>query len=397
MTGSGTANAEPGALEEQFSRFAETRDPAIREDLVRAYLPLAEYLAKRFLHRGVAADDLFQVASLGLVKAVDRFEPQRGVTFSTFATPTIIGELKRHFRDKGWALRVPRRLQELHLELAATVGTLTQELGRSPTIAEIASKAAISEDEVLEATDVAQVYRVSSLGAPPTEDGESNDAASGALSEIDSNLALVEERIEITRLLRVLPPRERSIVHMRFFEGRTQSEIASRLGISQMHVSRLLARSIEALRQEAKGSVAASNRPERNKHRPKTTGRKAPTRGSTVARVMDFDVSVEEHGEVAVVAVRGELDISTSPLLRDRLVELGGGKVKRLVIDLEAVEFLDSTGLGVLVGGLKRMRSKGGDLALVCTKPRILKVFEITALTKVFTIATSRDEALQKE
>ncbi len=397
MTGSGTTNADPGQLDSQFARFAETRDPAIRDELVRAYLPLAEYLAKRFLHRGVAADDLVQVASLGLVKAVDRFEPQRGVTFSTFATPTIIGELKRHFRDKGWALRVPRRLQELHLELAATVGTLTQELGRSPTIAEIATAAGISEDDVLEATDVAQVYRVSSLGLPPTEEGETNDAASAALSEVDSNLELVEERIEISRLLRVLPQRERSIVHMRFFEGRTQSEIATRLGISQMHVSRLLARSIDALRQEAKDRTASTSRPDReSQSRPRSGGGKA-TKGSRVESVMDFDVNVEEQGDVAIVAVRGELDISTSPVLRDRLVELGSSRTTKLVVDLEAVEFLDSTGLGVLVGGLKRMRSKDGDLVLVCTKPRILKVFEITALTRVFRIAASRDEALQED
>jgi RNA polymerase sigma-B factor len=389
--------ADPVDLDEQFARFAETRDAALRDDLVRAYLPLAEYLARRFLHRGVAADDLFQVASLGLVKAVDRFEPQRGVTFSTFATPTIIGELKRHFRDKGWALRVPRRLQELHLELASSVGTLTQELGRSPTIAEVAARSGISEDEVLEATDVAQVYRVSSLGLPPTEESEGNGSSSGALSEIDDNLELVEERMEISRLLRALPPRERSIVHMRFFEGRTQSEIAARLGISQMHVSRLLARSIDALRQEAKGSPFTNDSSDSTSDIRPRNGRRRVTKGSSVARVMDFDLNVEEQGDVAVVAVRGELDISTSPVLRDRLVELGSSKTRKLVIDLEAVEFLDSTGLGVLVGGLKRMRSRGGDMVLVCTKPRILKVFEITALTKVFNIAASRDEALQEE
>jgi RNA polymerase sigma-B factor len=256
VTGSGTIDADPTLPDEQFVRFAETRDPAIRDELVRAYLPLADYLAKRFLHRGVTADDLFQVASLGLVKAVDRFDPERGATFTTFATPTIIGELKRHFRDKGWALRVSRRLQELHLELSATVGTLTQELGRSPTIAEIATKSGISEEEVLEATDVGQVYRVGSLDLPPTDARETNEGSSAALSETDGNLELVEDRIEITRLLGVLTPRERSIVHMRFFEGRTQSEIATRLGLSQMHVSRLLARSIEAMRQEARDTGA---------------------------------------------------------------------------------------------------------------------------------------------
>ncbi len=244
----------------RFVEFAHTGAPATREELVRAYLPLAEYLAKRFLHRGVPSDDLFQVASLGLIKAIDRFEPERGLAFSTFATPTIIGELKRHFRDKGWALRVPRRLQELHLELATTIGSLTQELGRSPTVAEIAAAAKVSEEEVLEATDVAQVYRISSLETPPTEERDMGESRAGALSETDENLELVEERMEIARLLRVLAPRERAIVHMRFFEGKTQSEIAVSLGISQMHVSRLLARSIDQLRQEARGSPPTSSR-----------------------------------------------------------------------------------------------------------------------------------------
>ena len=402
MSRSEAGGADVAELEERFAAFASSRDAALRDELVRAYLPLAEYLAKRFMHRGVAADDLFQVASLGLVKAVDRFDPGRGVTFSTFATPTIVGELKRHFRDKGWALRVPRRLQELHLELASTIGSLTQELGRSPTIAEIAARANVSEEAVLEATDVAQVYRISSLEVPATEDGETFDSRSGALSDIDGNLELVEERVEIARLLQALSPREQTIVHMRFFEGSTQSEIAGRLGISQMHVSRLLARSIEQLRQEARtqavtgrrsagrtvrGSSNRSSSDRRNRKRVKVTRE----------QTMDFDVDVDKQDGVAIVAVSGELDISTSPWLRDRLVELAGSDAKRIVVDLEAVEFLDSTGLGVLVGGLKRMRSNGGDLVLVCTKPRILKVFEITALTKVFEIFGTRDEAVPQE
>jgi RNA polymerase sigma-B factor len=249
-----STQADPAELHEQFVRYGETRDPALRDELVRAHLPLADYLTRRFLHRGVARDDLFQVASLGLVKAVDRFEPVRGVTFSTFATPTIIGELKRHFRDKGWALRVPRRLQELHLELTATVGLLTQQLGRSPTIAEIAATAGVSEEEVLEATDVAQVYRVGSLGTPPGDGSEPTEDTSPALGEVDSNFEVVDQRVELAALLQVLPARERSIVHMRFYEGLTQSEIAARLGISQMQVSRLLVRSIESLRNAAGNS-----------------------------------------------------------------------------------------------------------------------------------------------
>src|ERR671917_1739839 len=143
--------ADKSALLSAFSRFAETRDPALREELVTAHMGLAEYLARRFTNRGEPLDDLVQVASLGLLKAVDRFDPDRGLEFSTYATPTIVGELKRHFRDKGWAVRVPRRVQELHLRLGSVVSALSQELGRSPTIGEIAQSAKVSEEEVVEA------------------------------------------------------------------------------------------------------------------------------------------------------------------------------------------------------------------------------------------------------
>src|SRR6476661_7839376 len=150
-------------LRGKFRRLAESRDPALRNELVTAHLGLAEYLARRFDNRGEQVDDLVQVASVGLVKAVDRFDPDRGLEFATYATPTIVGELKRHFRDKGWAVRVPRRVQELHLRLSPAVAALGQELGRSPTIAEIARHAGASEEEVLEAIEAGNAYRTSSL------------------------------------------------------------------------------------------------------------------------------------------------------------------------------------------------------------------------------------------
>src|SRR5205809_1956758 len=144
-------NDERAELRQKFADYAAARDPALRDELVAAHLGLAEYLARRFANRGEPLDDLVQVASVGLLKAVDRFDPDRGLEFSTYATPTIVGELKRHFRDKGWAVRVPRRVQELHLRLGAVVSTLSQELGRSPTIPEIAHAAKVSEEEVVEA------------------------------------------------------------------------------------------------------------------------------------------------------------------------------------------------------------------------------------------------------
>jgi len=235
-------------LRGKFAEFARTRDPATRDELVEAHLGLAEYLARRFSNRGEALDDLVQVASVGLLKAVDRFDPERGVEFSTYATHTVVGELKRHFRDKGWAVRAPRRLQELYLRLGGIISTLSQDLGRSPTIAELAAESAGSEEEVLEALEAGQAYRFASLDAPGP--GE-NDTLGAHMGAEDPNMTDAEHRVALSPLLATLPQREQVILHLRFFGGLTQSEIASRLGISQMHVSRLLARSLAQLRTAA--------------------------------------------------------------------------------------------------------------------------------------------------
>ena len=234
-------------LREQFVIYARHREPALRDELVSAHLGLAEYLARRFANRGESLDDLVQVASLGLLKALDRFDPDRGVEFSTYATHTIVGELKRHFRDKGWSVRAPRRMQELYLQLGKVVATMGQELGRSPTIAELAMEVKVSEEEVLEALEAGQAYRSASLDVA-TEEG---DTLGSRLGDEDQSLEAAESRATLSPLLAQLPPRERLILQMRFFEGLTQSEIATRLVISQMHVSRLLARSLAQLRSAA--------------------------------------------------------------------------------------------------------------------------------------------------
>jgi len=236
-------------LRRKFHTYAVTRDRSLRDDLVTAHMGLAEYLARRFTNRGEPLDDLVQVAALGLLKAVDRFDPDRGLEFSTYATPTIVGELKRHFRDKGWAVRVPRRVQELHLRLGSVVSILSQELGRSPTIGEIAHAAAVSEEEVLEAIEAGHAYRFTSLDAPSGNDDEMS--LSTELGAEDQGLIDSEHRVTLSPLIAQFPPRERTILHLRFFEGLTQSEIAARLGISQMHVSRLLARALAQLRTQA--------------------------------------------------------------------------------------------------------------------------------------------------
>jgi RNA polymerase sigma-B factor len=254
---------ERSQLRQTFVEYARTRDQNLRDELVASHLPLAEYLARRFSNRGEPLDDLIQVASLALLKAVERFDPDRGLEFSTFATPTIVGELKRHFRDKGWAVRVPRRVQELHLHLSSVVSSLAQELGRSPTIPEIAREAGASEEEVLEAMEAGRAYRLSSIDAPRAGEGSDDEGGgiSARLGEDDPGLGHVELRMELSPLLDSLPERERTILHLRFFEGLTQSEIAARLGISQVHVSRLLARSLQQLREEgeAAGAQGASS------------------------------------------------------------------------------------------------------------------------------------------
>jgi RNA polymerase sigma-B factor len=242
-------NKERNELRRKFHEYAQTRERTLRDELVTAHMGLAEYLARRFTNRGEPLDDLVQVAALGLLKAVDRFDPERGLEFSTYATPTIVGELKRHFRDKGWAVRVPRRVQELHLRLGSVVSILSQELGRSPTIGEIAHAAAVSEEEVLEAIEAGHAYRFTSLDAPSGNDDEMS--LSSELGAEDQGLIDSEHRVTLSPLIAQFPPRERMILHLRFFEGLTQSEIAARLGISQMHVSRLLARALAQLRTQA--------------------------------------------------------------------------------------------------------------------------------------------------
>jgi RNA polymerase sigma-B factor len=220
----------------------------IRGELVEIHLPLVEYLARRFRNRGEWLDDLTQVATIGLIKSIDRFDLARGVEFSTYATPTIVGEIKRHFRDKGWAVRVPRRLQELKLALTKAIGELAQKEGRAPTIAELAAHLQMTEEEVLEGLESANAYSTVSLDAPDSGD-EDAPAVAESLGMLDDALEGVEYRESLKPLLERLQPREKRILLLRFFGNMTQSQIATELGISQMHVSRLLARTLAQLRE----------------------------------------------------------------------------------------------------------------------------------------------------
>ncbi len=227
-----------------LARWQTERDENAREEAVARMLPLARALARRYANRGEPLDDLEQVASVGLLKAVDRFDCARDVKFATFAVPTIAGEIKRHFRDRGWMLRVPREVQELNARLQGARERATRELGRTPSLREIAAAAGADEEQAVEALGAGNAYRTLSL------DGPSEDGAEPAelLGSADEGFERAEERAVLHRGLAALPPREREIVRLRFYEGLSQREIAARVGISQMHVSRLIRRSIETVR-----------------------------------------------------------------------------------------------------------------------------------------------------
>lgn len=248
MSDSSLASDEVEAL---FRRFSETGSRRDRNRLVEAHLGFAHHVARRYANRGVSDEDLEQIALLALVKAVDRFDPGLGFAFTTFAGRTIEGEIKRHFRDATWSVRVPRSLQERHLAVRRAVDDMSHELGRSPTVPEVASRLAVSADEVVEALAASAAYHHESLDGATTDGGPEIAAVASAGAYPCSWSELVDDRVLIERLMDTLSERDREIVRLRFFEQLSQSEIASQVGISQMHVSRLLRRSFATMRQAA--------------------------------------------------------------------------------------------------------------------------------------------------
>lgn len=232
---------------ELFRRYKEDGDMEAREQLVMSHLNLVRFLANKFKNRGEPLDDLVQVGYLGLLKAIDRFDPDRGLEFTTYATPTILGEIKRHFRDKGWSVRIPRRLQELSAKVNQATDTLTTQFQRSPTIQEIADYLDASVDEVLEAMESSSAY--SSVPLEGTGSSENDDAPSviDRYGSEDSELAFTDDRLVIEEALKGFSPREREVIELRFLKGMTQIEIAEQLGISQVQVSRLLRRTLKKI------------------------------------------------------------------------------------------------------------------------------------------------------
>jgi len=230
-------------------RYHEDGDLQAREQLIEQYMSLVRSLARRYSYRGEQLEDLVQIGAIGLIKAIDRFDLERGVELTTYATPNIIGEIKRHFRDKGWSVRVPRGLQELNVQLSRLVEQLTVQLSRSPTIPELAKAAGVEEEEVLEALESGRAYTSLSLSVGG---GGGDDADLDPLESLgteEHQYEVSEDRAVLAPGFKVLDARERKILQLRFFEGLTQSQIAQQVGISQMHVSRLIRRSLEKIRE----------------------------------------------------------------------------------------------------------------------------------------------------
>lgn len=234
---------------ELFRLYKQEGDEDARSELVMSHLNLVRFLASKFKNRGEPLDDLIQVGTIGLIKAIDRFDPDRGLEFTTYATPTVLGEIKRHFRDKGWSVRVPRRLQELSAKVNQATDELTKELQRSPSTEEVAAKLGVSVDEVLEAMESSSAYT-----SVPLEGGGSDEDETPAIidhyASVDEDLTSADDRMVIEDTIRDFSPREQEVIRMRFNDGLTQIEIAKRLGISQVQVSRLLRRTLKKLQEK---------------------------------------------------------------------------------------------------------------------------------------------------
>lgn len=245
------AQQPAGRVEALFAELRKTGDPDLRERLIAEHMKLVRYLARKFSNRGEPLEDLVQVGSLGLLNAVDRFDPSRGTRFVTYATPTIVGEIKRYFRDRGWAIRVPRRLQEINQQATKAVDSLQQRLNRSPTIAEIAHEIHATEEETHEALELGHMYELTSLDTELASQEQDEGVSLGEyVGAADSLLESAELRQRIEQALERLSPRERAIIKLRFFAGLSQTDVARRLRISQMHVSRLQHRALARLREQ---------------------------------------------------------------------------------------------------------------------------------------------------
>ncbi|MBW6435550.1 SigB/SigF/SigG family RNA polymerase sigma factor [Actinoplanes hulinensis] len=354
---------DTAALEFAVGREGATPAEAelLREDLLRHCLPFAGRLARRYRGRGEHMEDLEQVARLGLVKAVDRYDPGRG-SFTAYAVITISGELKRHFRDRTWGVHVPRRVQDLSLEVGHASMVLTSALARTPTVAELAEHLGVSEPAVLEAVESAAGYSPASLNAPVAGDGAAEFG--DLIGEVDDDLESVTDKLTVTDLLLRLPARERRMLAMRFYGNRTQAEIAAELGISQMHVSRLLSRALSWLRE-----AMLSDAP-------------PPWEGECRAgHRHGMDVSVTREGTALRVRVCGEVDRDTADRLRTRLRHaITTGGAASVVVDLTAVPLLDAAGVSVLLDAVRVAARAGRELCMSGAQPYVARILAVSGL-----------------
>jgi RNA polymerase sigma-B factor len=333
---------------------------AAREDLVRYCLPFAGRMARRYRGRGEYLEDLEQVARLGLVKAVDRYDPERG-SFTAYAVITISGELKRHFRDRTWGVHVPRRVQDLSLEVGHASMLLTSTLARTPTVGELADRLGVPEAAVLEAVESAAGYSPASLNAPVAEDGalEFGDL----LGDVDGDLESVTDKLTVTDLLLRMPARERRMLALRFYGNRTQAEIADELGISQMHVSRLLSRALTWLRE----AMLSDDPPDWENG----------TRGGRPG----MHVSVARDAAALRVRVRGEVDRDTAGRLRIGLRHaISGDGVSAVTVDLTAVPLVDAAGVAVLVEAVQSAAAAGVEFGVTGAQPYVARILAVSGL-----------------
>ncbi|MEV6300368.1 SigB/SigF/SigG family RNA polymerase sigma factor [Actinoplanes sp. NPDC051861] len=356
-------DAAAGAYARRRSGASPSEADAIRENLVRYCLPFAGRLARRYRGRGEYLEDLEQVARLGLVKAVDRYDPERG-SFTAYAVITISGELKRHFRDRTWGVHVPRRVQDLSLEVGHASMVLTSMLARKPTTAELADQLGVTEQAVLEAVESAAGYSPASLNAPVAGDGamEFGDL----IGDVDDELEAVTDKLTVTELLLRLPARERRMLAMRFYGNRTQAEIATELGISQMHVSRLLSRALTWLREAMLSDVP-----------PRWDGAEAQARHG-------MQVSVTRDGSSLTVRVRGEVDRDTAERLGAGLRHaVGTPGVSAVVVDMSGVPLIDAAGVAVLVEALQLAASRDVGFGVAGAQPYVARILAVSGLAGV--------------
>ncbi|GGK09752.1 hypothetical protein GCM10010123_44580 [Pilimelia anulata] len=356
------------AAETYARRAGELPDGAprrgARDAMVAAALPFAARLARRYRNRGEPLEDLEQVARLGLVKAVDRYDPARG-SFTAFAVITITGELRRHFRDHSWGVHVPRRLQELSLDVTQATAVLTSELSRAPNIAEIADYLGVVEADVRTGQELAAAYTATSLNRPVSEDGRAE--LGELLGAPDGELSLVEDRLTVTTLIGRMPARERRILAMRFYGNHTQDEIAAQFGISQMHVSRLLSKALTWLRTAMLSDAPAAW--------PESSASTVPS-----ARVTAVDPAV------VTVTVTGEIDRDAAGMVRDELLraikERGGAA--RVAVDFAQVPFIDAAGMAALLSAEAAAAEAGVGFVVRRAPGHVRRVLTTAGLDRLF-------------